>query len=333
MPEDKNKPQPETPPQPPAPPAEEDSLDASKPSQENKPAAAEPQQTIDPFKQSTKKNLPGKSLVFGNLYLIVFALLVLFAGIVVYVSIKTGAPKNNNNKATSLTDQQLANLKGNTTLVGDSKNTLDVQSNSIFEGQVLLRSDLNVAGSLKVGKPLSLPSITVGGSGTFGELGISGGLNVSKDTVIQGQLTVKSNLSVSGTANFGALDVSTLSVTSLNIRGDLAFNQHLVSSGGGPSRASGTALGSGGTVSVSGSDTAGSINVNTGSGAPAGCFVTVNFTHHFSSTPYVVLSAANSTAATIEYYVTNRSASGFSLCTANTPGSGKNFVYNYIVIQ
>lgn len=337
MPDDKNKPQTgqpaEPPSQPSSPPQEDDSLDASKAGPASTPPPTEPQQANDPFVQATKKNLPGKAFVFGNLYLIVFALLVLIAGVVVYVSIKTGAPKNNDSHAGSLTDQQLSTLKGNTTLVGDSKNTLDVQSNSIFEGQVLLRSDLNVAGNLKVGGPLSLPSITVGGSGTFGQIGISGGLNVSKDTVIQGQLTVKNNLSVSGTANFGALDVSTLSVTKLNIRGDLAFNQHLVSSGGGPGRTGGTALGGGGTVSVSGTDTAGSINVNTGSGAPAGCFVTVSFTHQFSSTPYVVISPANSNAATIEYYVTNRSSGGFSVCSANAPGNGKNFVYNYVVIQ
>lgn len=326
MPEDKNN-------LPSGPPQEEDSLDGSKAGPPATPPAAADKPPNPSAGQPAKKGAPGKSFIFGNLYLIVFGILVLAAGVVVYVSIKTGAPPSNTGKAGSLTDQQLATLKGSTTLVGDSKSTLDVQSNSIFEGQVLLRSNLNVAGSLQVGKSLSLPSITVGGSGTFGQIGISGGLNVSKDTVINGQLTVKNNLSVSGTASFGALDVSTLSVTTLNIRGDLTFNQHLVSSGGGPGQSGGTALGGGGTVSVSGTDTAGSINVNTGSGAPAGCFVTISFTHHFNSTPYVVISPANSTAATIEYYVTNRSSGGFSVCSASAPGSGKNFVYNYVVIQ
>src|SRR5579864_6078875 len=137
--EDK-KPQPEpTAAQPPtsSTPSEEDSLDAGAANQSQGAPAAKtaPGAPSGPASPPPKKGLPGRFL-FNNLYLVVFAALVLAAGIVVYVSIKTGQPPSSNTKVGSLTDQQVSTLKGNTTLVGDSKNTLDVQSNSIFEGQV-----------------------------------------------------------------------------------------------------------------------------------------------------------------------------------------------------
>lgn len=265
--------------------------------------------------------------------MIVFALLVLTAGVVVYVSLKTSkAGETTTKKTSSLTDQQIASLNGNTTLVGDAKQTLDIQSNSIFEGQVLMKSDLNVAGALQVGKSLSLPSVTVGGAGTFGQLGVNGGFNVKGDTTLQGQLTVQKNLNVSGSASFGSLDVSTLSVTSLKLRGDLNLSQHIITSGGAPGRSTSSSIGAGGTASVSGTDTSGRVVINTGSSPSAGCMVTINFTTNFSSTPHVVISPASSSGAAIQYYATPTS-SGFSVCSANAPGGGQNLIYDYIVIK
>jgi hypothetical protein len=232
----------------------------------------------------------------------------------------------------SLTDQQLSALKGNTTLVGDAKQTLDVQSNSIFEGQVLLRSDLNVAGAIKVGGGLSLSSITVGGAGNFGQLGVNGGLNVGGDTTLQGQLTVQKGLTVGGSTTFGNLAASQLTVTSLQLKGDLSVNRHVVTAGGNPGRSNGTALGSGGTASVSGSDTAGTVTINTGGSPPAGCFITINFVQKFGTTPHVVISPSNSAAATIQYYV-NRGPTNFSVCSNGVPAASTNYTYDYVVFD
>jgi hypothetical protein len=269
-------------------------------------------------------NPPNKAGLFErlknstNIYLIVF--IVLFAAVGIASS------------AGSLTDQQLSALKGNTTLVGDSKQTLDVQSNAIFEGQVLLRSDLNVAGAIKVGGGLSLSSITIGGAGNFGQLGVNGGLNVGGDTLLQGQLTVQKGLTVGGAASFGSLSVSTLNVTNLQLKGDLSVSKHITTSGGNPGRTNGSALGGGGTASVSGSDTAGTVNINTGGGPPAGCFLTVNFSQKYAGTPHVVISPSNSSAAALQYY-TNRSTTGFSICSASAPAASTNYVDDYVVID
>lgn len=265
-----------------------------------------------------------------NIYLLIFILLILAAVAVILVSVHNG--NKTPSSVSSLTDQQLAAIKGSTTLVGDAKQTLDVQSNSIFEGKVLVRSDLSIAGSLKVGGALSLTSITVGGSGNFGQLGINGGLNVGGDTSLQGNVTVQKNLSVSGSASFGSLSVSSLNVNSLQLKGDLGLSRHVSTSGGLPGRSGGSALGSGGTVSISGSDTAGTVTINTGSGPPAGCFVTINFVSHYGTTPHVVISPSNSSAGTIQYY-TNRNTTGFSICTANGPAAATTYIYDYVVID
>ncbi|MGH7157299.1 MAG: hypothetical protein ACREGG_04285 [Candidatus Saccharimonadales bacterium] len=262
----------------------------------------------------------------NNLYFVIFILLVLTTVAVIFVTYRNNKNSTKTSNVGSLTSQQLAALNGNTTLVGDSKQTLDVQSNSIFEGQVLVRSDLNVAGAIKVGGGLSLNSITVGGSGNFGSL------NVSGDTSLQGQLTVQKNLNVGGSANFGSLAVSQLSVTNLLFQGNLTLSKHIIVSGSTPGRTNGTALGAGGTSSVSGTDTAGTVTINTGSSPPAGCFITVNFTQKFNFTPHVIISPSNSPAAGLQYY-TNRSTTSFSVCTANPPTAALTYLFDYAVFD
>lgn len=264
-----------------------------------------------------------------NVYLLIFILLIIAAAAVIYFATRGGGKTPS---GTSLTSQQLSAIQGNTTLVGDAHQTLDVQSNSIFEGQVLVRSDLDVAGALKVGNGISLPSITVVGNGAFGQLGINGGLNVGGNTTLQGQLTVNKGLTVNGSTSFGALSASSLSVTSLQLNGDLGLSRHIATSGGTPGRSYGPALGGGGTASVSGSDTAGTVTINTGGGPPAGCFVTVNFIHGYASTPHIIISPSNSAAGGLQYY-TNRTSSNFSVCTASAPAASTTYIFDYVVFD
>lgn len=266
-----------------------------------------------------------------NIYTIVFVLLVVAGAGVVLVSIKP-AKTTKSTPLGKLSDQQLSQLKSNSTLIGDPKQTLDIQSNTILEGQVLTRSDLNVAGSLKVGGSLSLPSITIAGSANLGQAGITGPLSVGGDTSLQGQLTVQKNLNVSGTASFGSLSVANLTVTSLQVKNDFAISKHIITSGATPGRTPGTALGSGGTASISGSDTAGNVNLNTGGSPPAGLFVTISFSQRFSATPHVVITPVGSASASLQYYV-NRDVAGFSIGVSSPPPAGGNFSFDYIVIQ
>jgi cytoskeletal protein CcmA (bactofilin family) len=271
----------------------------------------------------------------NNKFFVIFVVLLVLVSAITYL-VLNAAKKSNpgaaSSKVQSLTAQQLSAISGSTTLVGDAQQTLDVQSNSVFEGQVLLRSNLDVAGTIKVGGGLSLPSVTVGGVSSFGQAQINGTLSVAGDTNLQGQVTIEKNLTVSGSGSFGTLSASQFSVSSLQLTGDLTISHHIVFSGSAPSRSNGGALGSGGTASINGSDTGGTVAVNTGGGPAIGCFVTINFAQKFNSTPRVIISPSNSFAGSLEYYTT-RSTTSFSLCTNSSPAAATNYVFDYIVFD
>jgi cytoskeletal protein CcmA (bactofilin family) len=271
---------------------------------------------------------------FANLYFISFLLLLLLGagGIFAAVKFNDKNTENKNSKAASLTDEQLTDLKNNSTIVGDAQQTLDIQGNSIFEGQVLMRNNLDVAGSIKVGGALSLPAITVGGSSTFGEIHVNDKLTVAGNTTLQGSLTVQKGLTVAGNVSFGSLSAGQINASSINLTGDFVVNRHINVTGGTPGRSGGSALGAGGTATVNGTDSAGTVTINTGGGPPTGCFITINFTQKFNTTPHVIISPSNSSAGTLSYYA-NRSTSNFSICTASAPSGSTNYLFDYIVID
>jgi cytoskeletal protein CcmA (bactofilin family) len=269
-----------------------------------------------------------------NIYTLLFLLLVLVAASVIILTSRNSNqnPSGNNQHVASLTDSEIANLKGTTTVVGTAKQTLDVQSNAVFEGPVLARSNLDVAGNIKVGGSLTLPSLKVSGATTLAGLQVGNSLNVAGSADIQGQLTLHKGLSVTGSTSFGNLSAGTLSVTNLQLSGDISINRHIVTNGTSPAKSSGTALGSGGTASVNGNDTAGTVNVNTGSSPNAGLFISVTFAHAFARTPHVIITPIGSAAGSIQYYV-NRSTTGFSIGTSSAPPAGKSFAFDYFVIE
>src|ERR1035437_9400053 len=98
-------------------------------------------------------------LSLNNKYFVIFIVLLLVVSVATYLALNSAKKSNGSSttKAQSLTSQQLAAISGSTTVVGDTQQNLDVQSNSVFEGQVLLRKNLDVAGTIKVGGGLSLP--------------------------------------------------------------------------------------------------------------------------------------------------------------------------------
>ncbi len=253
------------------------------------------------------------------LYVSVFGVLILVIAAVSYFSVKGDKADNANPTASTLTANNLASLKGATTVVGDPKQILDIQSNAVFEGQILVRGELNAAGDLKVGKDLS-----VAGVGNFNTLQTTGNAAVS------GGLTVKANLGVSGSGSFGSLSTGQLTAGGLTLNGDLALTHHLTIGGSIPKVTSGS-IGSGGTATISGSDTSGTVTINTGSGATAGTIATITFSTAYKSVPHVVITPVGASAAGLGYYVT-RTASGFTINVTNDPTAGSSFSFDYIII-
>lgn len=269
-----------------------------------------------------------------NIYLLLFVLIVVIAIGFTTVSIqrnrKDAAPESIQTQ--SLSQDDLNKLSGTDASVGDPKQTLSVESNAIFSGTVLVRGSLDVAGGIKVGGPLNLTGLTVSGVSSFDQIQANK-LTISGDANIQGQLTAQKGITVTGGGSFGGpLSAPQIIVQSFQLSGDLQLQRHIDAGGASPGKTDGNALGSGGTVSVSGTDTAGTITVNTGGGPGIGCFVTIKFNQKFNATPHVVVTPVGSGAADLNYYI-NRTSSDFTLCATNSPPAGSSFSFDYIAID
>lgn len=269
-----------------------------------------------------------------NIYLLIFILVIIISTVVAFVVYRNSRQQTTKTTTTneSLNDEVLQQLKDTETTVGDPKQILKVEANTVFGGKVLIKDTLDVAGALHVGGALNLSDLTITGTTTTNKI-VANSLGVSGDTSVNGQLSVQKNLSVSGGASIGgALSAGSLNINTLSVSNNLQVNGHIDAGGGTPGRSNGSALGSGGTSSISGTDTAGTVSINTGSSAPAGCFTTVTFTKRFSGTPHVIITPVGSSGGSIDYYV-NRTSTSFSICTSTAPGSGKSFSFDYFVID
>lgn len=268
-----------------------------------------------------------------NIYLLLFVLvLVLAIGTLVALTLKSRQDDVKTVSSQGLSQDALKQLANTDVTVGNPKQVLTVQANAVFAGAVLIRGDLEVAGTLKLGGDLSLANLTVTGKTALSEA-TANNLTVGNTLNVQGVLTLKSGISVAGQSNFtGGVVASSVTTGALLLNGDLNLTHHLTAGGTIPSIAKGSAVGSGGTVSLSGSDTAGSININTGGGPPAGCFATVTFSAAFSNTPHVVVTPIGAGAAGLNFYVT-RSTSNFVICGANAAPAGENFGFDYVVLD
>jgi cytoskeletal protein CcmA (bactofilin family) len=273
--------------------------------------------------------------LFGfNIYLLLFIFVVIVAGIIALVSYNYSKKKDSVTtvNTTTLSQEVLDQLANSDANVGTSGQVLNVQSSAVFAGKVLARSDLEVAGSLQIGGSLNLPNINVTDTATLGQVNISKNLSVNGNSAVQGQQTIGQSLQVGGAGNFnGAVSSPQISTNSLNLNGDLVLTHHIIAGGGTPGRSNGTALGSGGTATVGGSDTAGSISINTGSGTNAGCFINVTFAVKFNSTPRILITPVGSAAGEVKYYV-NRTTTGFSVCTTNAAPTNASFSFDYFVV-
>ena len=270
-----------------------------------------------------------------NIYTGLFIFILLVAAIVILIAYQQNHKTTNGNKIKTqgLSQSTLDQLANSDVTVGNNQSVLTVQSSAIFAGQVLIKQGLEVAGNLKVGGTISLNSLTVAGTSQFGQVNVSRDLAVSGNTAIQGTATISKSLQVGGGGTFsGPVSAPQITTGGLQLNGDLVLTHHVTAGGPQPGHSGGSAIGSGGSVSLSGSDTAGSINVNTGGGPGAGCFVSVNFTSHYNATPHVIITPIGAAAGGLSYYV-NRSTTGFSVCVASPPPAGRSFGFDYFVID
>jgi cytoskeletal protein CcmA (bactofilin family) len=270
-----------------------------------------------------------------NIYLLLFVLLIVVGGVIIGVAYLQSqkASVTSTLKTQSLTQTTLNQVASSDSTIGSSSQVLNVESSAVFAGKVLVRDDLEVAGSLQIGGTVALTDLTVSGTSALGQVQVNQDLSVAGNAGIQGDVTIAKSLQVNSTGTFsGALSAPQITTSDFQLNADLVLTHHIVAGGANPGRSNGPALGSGGTASVSGSDTAGSVSINTGSSPAAGCFATINFTQAYDATPHVLITPIGSAAGGIAYYV-DRNTAGFSICDATAPPAGSSFGFDYFVVD
>lgn len=298
-------------------------------------AAKEAAASPTPEAPAEKKVSPIKRFLRKvNVYLLGFILLLVIAGAVtvVYYLNSQKAPDNPDIANQGLTQDALKQLANTDASVGDTSQTLTIQGNAVIAGQTLTRGDLNVAGKFQTGGGIQGPSLTISGAANLGETQINS-LQVAQNTAIQGSTTMR-DLNVAGTANFsGPITASQITASKLILSGNavLEIPNHLSFTGPSPRRdLDPGVLGAGGSSSLNGSDTSGTVNVSTGSSPRAGCFIQVTFAQAFSKQPRVIISPVGAAAGQTQYYV-NRSTTGFSICFANAAPANQTFAFDYFI--
>jgi len=295
--------------------------------------ASSSSETTAPEKLPKKKTSFSEKLRAGvmriNIYLLLFVMLVIIGLIIFFVVYNSSQDsKRAITESQELTQEAIDKLIGSDAKVGDPKQLLTIESDSVFAGKVLIRDGLDVAGPIRVGGSLSLPGITVSGESAFDSVSINS-LAIGGDATVQGQLSVQRGLTVSGPVTFsGTFSAAAFAIQSLQVNQDIQLNRHIDAGGPTPRVVAGGAIGSGGTVTISGTDTAGTVTVNIGSGASTGVLATITFAASFNSAPHVVISPVNAPAPNA--FISNRTATGFSISTGS-PASTVSF--DYIVID
>ena len=284
----------------------------------------------------TEKKVSGFKKFFRkiNLYFLIFVIILVVAGAIALVMfLNSQKPAVDPDIQTqSLTTEELKQLANTDASVGSTAQTLTIQGSAVINGQTLARGNLNVAGNIQSGGSLQAPSLTVSGATNLNDTQING-LQVAGNTAIQGSTTIR-DLNVSGTAAFGgSVTASQITVTRLILSGNASLEvpNHISFTGSTPSRTTnGGVLGGGGSANISGSDTAGTININTGNNPTAGCFMTVRFNQAFTRQPRVVVSPVGAAAGQLQYYV-ERNTTTFSLCSVNAAGANQAFSFDYFI--
>ncbi len=229
--------------------------------------------------------------------------------------------------------------------VGNLGTELVVGPNSKFNGTVTIGSDVSIGGGLKLNGALTVSSATLAtlqaGNTSLNSLDVNGAvkaasLTLGQDLAVAGtstlqgavtagqSLTVAGNLTVGG--NFSANNFQANSLTSVTT---LTIGGHVITRGSAPTVSGGNALGSNGTVSISGNDASGTVAANIGVGATSGTLASVSFNSQYSNTPHVVVTPIGRSPG--DYYI-NRTSTGFSIIVTNPPSYG-GYAFDYIVMQ
>lgn len=283
---------------------------------------------------------------------VVVAILAINAGVIAFVmrDQSSDTAKASQGEVT-LSPAALDTLGVSRNPIGNAGTELVVGPNSRFNGTVTIGSDVSISGQLKLNSKfsasdasltklqagdVSLEKLNVNGDGTMSSLTLRKDLTVAGSTRLQGPvtlaqlLTVNNNVNVAGNlAVGGILSARSFQASSLTSDTTLTIGGHVITRGPAPGVGPGTALGTNGTVSISGNDAAGTVAANIGTNAGDGIVAHVAFRQQYSTTPHVVVTAVGRGVGSV--YI-NRSVGGFSI-GVNGPLAPGGYAFDYIVMQ
>jgi hypothetical protein len=202
-----------------------------------------------------------------------------------------------------------------------SKNGDPAKQQLTITPDTIFKNNVSVQGSTDIIKNLSV-------SGTAK---IQGATDIRDTLSIGKSLSVGTNLTVNGLITAASLNVGSLTISSINLSSNLVFGGHIVPSGSVPTARASSAAG-GGSVSITGNDTAGTITITTGGGPIAGELAIITFHTAFGTTPKVQLTPLNSSASGLNYFVTH-TAGLFTVNTSTVPSANATYIFDYLVTQ
>lgn len=283
----------------------------------------------------------------------ILAVLAVNAGIISFV-IKTQTSKTKSQAdqgAVTLSPSVLNKLGVSRNSVGDLGTRLVVGPDSQFNGTVKVGGDVSIAGQLKLNSKFSandasltqlqagktsLADLDVNGDATVSTLNLRKDLNVAGATKLQGAVTVSQLFTVNNSVNVagnlavgGVLSVNGFHSSSLVSDSTITIGGHVITRGSAPGVGPGPGIGTNGTVSISGNDAAGTVAVNTGTGAVGGILANVAFRSQYGTVPHVVVTTVGPGAGSV--YV-NRTVGGFSIGVNGSLAPG-GYAFDYIVEQ
>ncbi|MGH7156875.1 MAG: hypothetical protein ACREGG_02070 [Candidatus Saccharimonadales bacterium] len=247
----------------------------------------------------------------------------------------------------AISTSTLNQLGVNRSQVGDSGVLLTVAPDAQFKGKLSVAGATTLSGSLLINSNLtatnanltqlqagnaSLSQLNVNGDGTLSTLNLRKDLVVAGVTQLQGAVTIGQLLTVNNNLDvLGNLSINgTFSAHSLSSTSTLTVGGHVVTTGSTPGISrGGSALGSNGTVSISGDDSAGRVAINIGASPTGGTLATVTFINAYGNIPRVVITPIGVGG---EFYVFNVGTGGFSI-GVNDPLPIGGWGIDYIVEQ
>lgn len=257
-----------------------------------------------------------------------------------------------NDKGVTISPAVLSKLGINNAQLGNSNEKLTVDPNAQFNSGLTVAGDVKIGGQLQLNSTFSassakftqlqagntsLSSLNVNGDATESNLSLRGKLGVAGPASFQSSVSIGQILSVVNSAAIannlsvgGEITANTIATNNLILSGTFVFGSHIQTSGYAPNAGpGGSALGNYGTVSISGDDAAGTVDINIGTNAQSGVLARVAFHTTYSSMPRIVITPVGVGA---DFYIVNPSTSGFEIAVNSTLPPG-GYAIDYIVEQ